>query len=262
MPHIIKKPSMPGQHTKLKQPQRLRIQQKPTMITLVDKLKNNLNLSDMIVRIMLKYDRKKFHPVKDFTVYYDRPKIIPNTKQTMSAPHIHAMTLQAMEPILERALVKVKGDYKKLNFNILDVGCGTGYVTATMAGMIHIKENRSRVVAIDIFDNLVQLTKRNLRNSGFSPELNRGKIVVRNKDGWQGHSVYAPYMFINVGASADKVPKTLYHQLDIGGAMLIPINGEYMLIQKVIKNSIITMVKKKLTDVRFVKLIKRNKNNK
>lgn len=259
MSHIIKKPSISGQHIKLKQPLHPRIQQKPTMRTLVDKLKFRLNLNDVIVKIMLKYDRKKFHPVKDFTVYYDRPKVIPNTKQTMSAPHIHAMTLQAMEPILQKALIKVKGDYKKLNFNVLDVGCGTGYVTATMAGMIHIKQNRSRVVAIDIFDNLVNLTERNLRNSGFSPELNKGKIVVRNKDGWSGHSVYAPYMFINVGARADKVPRILYHQLAIGGAMLIPINGEYMLIQKVVKNTITTMVKKKLTDVRFVELIKRNK---
>ena len=104
MSHIIKKSSIPGQHIKLKQPLHPRIQQKPTMRTLVDKLKFRLNLSDAIVKIMLKYDRKKFHPVKDFTVYYDRPKVIPNTKQIISAPHIHTMTLQAMEPILQKAL--------------------------------------------------------------------------------------------------------------------------------------------------------------
>jgi protein-L-isoaspartate(D-aspartate) O-methyltransferase len=231
----------------------------PTMTTLIQKLKLSLNLSDDIIKIIEKYDRKNFHPVKDFTVYYNRPKAIPNTKQTMSAPHIHAMTLQVMEPIVKTALLKVQGNYNKLNFNILDVGCGSGYVTATMAEMIRIKRNRSRVVAIDIFDNLVNLTQRNLRNNGFLTELNKGKIVVRNQDGWSGYSVYAPYMFINVAARADRVPAILYHQLAIGGTMLIPINGEYMLIQKIVKNSIITMVKKKLTNVRFVELIKRNK---
>ena len=230
------------------------------MKSLVHKLKTKLKLSDKIVKTLLKYDRQKFHPHKNVSSYYNRPKVIPGTQQTMSAPHIHAMALQAMEPFLNKDLLRVKGDYKKLKFNVLDVGCGTGYVTATMADMIRIKQNKSRVVAIDIYDDLVRLTENNLKNNGFMNEIKRGKIVVRNKDGWGGHSVYAPYMFIHVGAGADKLPRILYHQLAINGGMLIPINGEYMLIQKIVKNGTITMTKKKLTDVRFVKLVKRNFN--
>ena len=38
------------------------------------------------------------------------------------------------------------------------------------------------------------------------------------------------YKFINVGASTDKIPALLYHQLDINGVMLIRINVEYTLI--------------------------------
>lgn len=230
------------------------------MKSLVHKLKVRLNLSDKVVETLLKYDRQKFHPHKNISAYYNRPKVIPGTQQTMSAPHIHAMALQAIEPFLNKALLKVKGDYKKLKFNVLDIGCGTGYVTATMADMIKIKQNKSRVVAIDIYDNLVRLTENNLKKNGFMNEIKKGKIVVRNKDGWTGHSVYAPYMFIHVGAGADKLPNVLYHQLAINGGMLIPINGEYMLIQKIVKNGTITMTKKKLTDVRFVKLVKRNIN--
>ena len=49
----------------------------------------------------------------------------------------------------------------------------------------------------------------------FMNEIKKGKIVVRNKDGWTGHSVYAPYMFIHVGAGADKLPNILYHQFHL-----------------------------------------------
>lgn len=231
------------------------------METLVNKLKLKLNLSDEIIETLLTYDRQKFFPYKNISIYHNRPKRIPKTEQTMSAPHIHAITLQQLEPVLKEELNKVKGNYKNLKFNILDVGCGTGYVTATMANMIRIKENKSRVVAIDIYDNLVKLTENNLKNNGFRYEINNGKIVVRNKDGWNGHSVYTPYKFINVGASTDKIPALLYHQLDINGVMLIPINGEYTLIKKTIKNGIINFNKKKILNVRFVKLIHRNKVN-
>ena len=86
------------------------------MKSLVHKLKVRLNLSDKVVETLLKYDRQKFHPHKNISAYYNRPKVIPGTQQTMSAPHIHAMALQAMEPFLNKALLRVKGDYKKLKY--------------------------------------------------------------------------------------------------------------------------------------------------
>lgn len=230
------------------------------MIVLINKLKKKLNLEQDIIDCILKYDRQKFYPINDITIYYNRPKIIKGTNQTMSAPHIHAITLQKFNIILQKELLKVKNKYHKLKFNVLDVGCGTGYTTATISEMLKIKENKCKIIGVDINDYLINLTLNNLKKTGFKNEIKNGKIVIRNKDGWEGHSVYAPYKFINVAANALSIPNILYHQLDINGIMLIPINGEYMLIKKIVKNGNITMTKTKLMNVRFVKLIKFNKN--
>lgn len=229
------------------------------MNTLVNSLKIKYNLSEEIISILKKYDRKKFHPVKNNSIYYNRPKLIPNTQQTMSAPHIHAMALQIMFPFVKSELLKVKNDYRKLKFNMLDVGCGTGYVSALMAEMIQIKKNKSKLVCIDVDDYLVKLTKKNLQNNGFLFEIQSDKIIVKNINGWEGFVLNSPYMFIHVGASANELPIELYNQLAVNGALLIPINNDYVLIEKIKKDGKIVMKKKILANVRFVKLIKNKK---
>ncbi len=223
------------------------------MDKLIIKLTIDLNLNSNIVKVLKKHDRKNYLHKHGNKIYNNRPHIINlKIQQTMSAPHIHAMALKQMQVFLRKSLRKVKGDYKKLKFNILDIGCGTGYVMATMAEMIHIKENHSKIVGIDVYKSLVTLTENNLRKNGFNNEINTRKIIVKCGDGWKGDALHRPYSFIHVGADANELPEKLFEQLEIGGGMLIPINGEYILIEKKVKKS-------KITNVRFVELIKENK---
>ena len=226
------------------------------MNSLVNTLKNKYNLNDEVVRILKLYDRIKFHPIKNKTIYYNRPKLIPNTKQTMSAPHIHAIALNIINSFVNEELKRIGGNYNNLKFNVLDVGCGTGYITAVTAEILKLKINRSKVIGIDINDKLVELTKKNLVENGFFHDLDKNKIIIKKINGWDGYYLESPYMFIHVGASASVLPINLYNQLAINGVLLIPINNDYMLIKKINYNGKIKMVKKKLFDVRFVKLVK------
>jgi protein-L-isoaspartate O-methyltransferase len=56
---------------------------------------------------------------------------------TMSAPHMHAHCLEVLEPVLQEAA------------SVLDVGSGTGYLTACMGHMVTCKiRNTSRVNSV------------------------------------------------------------------------------------------------------------------
>tara|TARA_B100001123_G_scaffold50798_1_gene52398 strand:- start:673 stop:1395 length:723 start_codon:yes stop_codon:yes gene_type:complete len=223
------------------------------MDKLIVKLVIDLNLNSNIVKVLKKHDRKHYLHTHGNQIYHNRPHVINlKTHQTMSAPHIHAMALKQMQIFLKRSLKKVKGDFKRLKFNVLDIGCGTGYVMATMAELLHIKENHSKVVGIDVYKSLVNMTEKNLRKNGFEHELKTRKMIVKCGDGWKGDALHGPYSFIHVGANAIEMPEKLFHQLAVGGGMLIPINGEYILIEKQLKKS-------KITNVRFVELIKENR---
>ena len=69
---------------------------------------------------MEKTDRKYYAPKNP---YLDTPQYI-GYGATISAPHMHAYALE----FLKDNLVKAK--------NVLDVGSGTGYLTAAMSYMI------------------------------------------------------------------------------------------------------------------------------
>jgi protein-L-isoaspartate(D-aspartate) O-methyltransferase len=222
---------------------------------LVNHLKNRLYLSPNVEKVLRKNDRGNYcggNCRND--IYDDSPYLLDRRiMQTMSAPHIHATAIEKMNIYLQSFLNKVDNNYSKLKFNVLDIGCGSGYVTACMADLIHIGQNDSKVVGIDIYSSLVKLTHKNLKKyPRHSKQLNRKNIIIKCQNGWNGFISEAPYHFIHVGAMADNIPKTLFNQLIIGGGMLIPINSKYCLITKTGNK---TMKIDHLYGVRFVEFI-------
>lgn len=147
--------------------------------------------------------------------YMDRPSGLI-LEQTISAPHMHAYAVKLLS--------------KKLfnNGSILDVGCGSGYLTAIFGYYVGVHKNSGNVVGIDIYDEIVKLSIDNIKR--YNPELYiTNRINIVKSDGWLGYppKLKKPlYDCIHVGARADKLPLHLWHQLKPGGMILIPIGNE------------------------------------
>jgi protein-L-isoaspartate(D-aspartate) O-methyltransferase len=144
-------------------------------------------------------------PRHEFTVeryrdqaYEDHPLPI-GQEQTISQPYIVALMLEAL------AL--------KPADRILEVGTGSGYVTALLTELTAevFSIERHAALADQARELLARLRYRN------------AKVITG--DGTQGFREYAPYDAILVSAAASEVPEALLAQLVEGGRMIIPIGS-------------------------------------
>ena len=127
--------------------------------------------------------------------------------QVISAFNVHAMACEALYPALVRP-----------NARILDVGCGSGYLTAVFARL----NPSATVYGVECRPELVELSRNNLMK-GDGDLLSGGRVVVVHGDASQGYPYGAPYDAIHVGAAAEELPMALVNELKVGGMMLIPI---------------------------------------
>ncbi|CAI5451717.1 unnamed protein product [Caenorhabditis angaria] len=209
---------------------------------LVANLKKNGVFSSERVRIAMELvDRADFAKNNP---YEDSPQRI-GFNATISAPHMHAAALEYLKDHLEPGC------------SALDVGSGSGYLTACMGIMVG---SNGSVVGIEHIPELVKLGIKNLeKNHGNL--LKTGNIKIIEGDGRLGYPSNAPYNAIHVGAAAQGVPQSLIEQLAAGGRMMIPVemktgNQVFMQIDKQ-QNG--TIVEKVVEHVVYVPLTDRNK---
>ena len=204
-------------------------------------------------------DRRYF--VKSSAVaYIDSPQSIPG-KQTISAPHIHWMTLTHMWDRLQ-VWKRLHPQASSTLPRILDIGCGSGYVVALACAALdyfskqnpsyQLESSKIHVFGIEYLPSLVEYGKKCLETwaSEYTP-LCQYQIV--HKNGWEGDDTHQPYLFINVGAQMDRVPRTLLQQLMKEGALLGPLQNDYILFTN--GHAYNTYMMRYLTSVRFVPLI-------
>jgi protein-L-isoaspartate(D-aspartate) O-methyltransferase len=128
--------------------------------------------------------------------YEDHPLPI-GVDQTISQPYIVAAML---EQLALRA-----GD------RILEIGTGSGYVTALLSVLC------AEVYSVERHAALASEAEATLRRLGY---LNVG---IRTGDGRLGWVEYAPFDAILVSAATAEMPPALFAQLTEGGRMILPV---------------------------------------
>ncbi|KAG6587436.1 Protein-L-isoaspartate O-methyltransferase 1, partial [Cucurbita argyrosperma subsp. sororia] len=196
--------------------------------------------SKKVSEVMESIDRAFFVP-DDAPPYVDTPLPI-GYNATISAPHMHATCLQLLEKHLQPGM------------RALDVGSGTGYLTACFALMIGPE---GRAVGVEHIPELVASSIENINKSAAAPLLKEGSLSLHVADGRQGWPECSPYDAIHVGAAAAEIPPALIDQLKPGGRMVIPVGNIFQDLMVVDKDADGSVNIHNETSVRYVPLTSR-----
>ena len=165
-----------------------------------------------IIKAFKAIDRKDFVlPGDEDRAYEDRPLSI-GYGATISQPTTVAIMLEKLQPEL--------GD------KILEIGTGSGYLTALLAKIIG---GKGKVFSIERISELKGLAEFNLRKYNFR---NAALFVGDGKAGLAG---YAPFDGIISSASGDEMPESWETQLKIGGRIVAPIGDSLVVLDKASK---------------------------
>lgn len=173
--------------------------------------------------------RERFVPPEHTEdAYADRPLPI-GYGQTISQPYIVALMVQALDP---------RPDYR-----ILDIGAGSGYQTAILAGLV------SHVYAIERIEKLTE------KATAVLASLNVTNVTMCTGDGSMGMPAEAPFDGIICGAGGPDVPECWGDQLTDGGRIVMPVGGPHSQVLVAVEKHGDRIRRRELCGVRFVKLI-------
>ena len=155
---------------------------------------------ERVLKAMLSVRRHQFVAAQFSEQAYEDHPLPIGAGQTISQPFIVALMLQLLEV--------VAGE------KILEVGTGSGYVTALLA------ELGAQVFSIERHPALADRAREVLAALGYS------NVKVFTGDGSLGLPAHAPFDAIIVSAAAPDLPRALLSQLREGGRMIVPVGRE------------------------------------
>jgi protein-L-isoaspartate(D-aspartate) O-methyltransferase len=148
---------------------------------------------------MLRVPRHEFVPEPFRAETYDDHPLPIGEGQTISQPYVVAVMLESLQ--------------LKPGDRVLEIGTGSGYVTALLA------ELAAEVFSIERHDVLAANARAVLARLGYN------KIQIFTGDGTLGLPAYAPFDAILVSAATPHVPPALIAQLREGGRMIVPVGS-------------------------------------
>jgi protein-L-isoaspartate(D-aspartate) O-methyltransferase len=157
-------------------------------------------ISDMrVLDAMLRVPRHEFVPEDQRHRAYEDNALPIGDGQTISQPYVVALMLDALQ--------LASSD------KVLEIGTGSGYVTALLA------ELAAQVFSVERHPALANSARDVLSALGYS------NIRVFTGDGTLGLPAVAPFDAILVSAAARALPSALLTQLRDGGRMMIPVGS-------------------------------------
>ena len=163
---------------------------------LIDHLHRNIR-DKRVLEVMAALPRELFVPEKVRKLAYTDQPLPIDAGQTVSQPYITAYMTESLE---------LKGTEK-----VLEIGTGSGYQTAVLAGLA------ARVITVERVPSLLKSAQALLDKLGYkNVEIHQAGEEL----GWQAEM---PYDAIIVTAGAPDIPGDLLKQLATGGRMVIPI---------------------------------------
>ena len=150
-----------------------------------------------VLEAMARVPRHEFAPERYRDQAYEDHPVPIGEGQTISQPYIVAIMLEAL------ALSPAD--------RVLEVGTGSGYVTALLA------ELAAQVVSVERHAALADAARDLLVRMGYT------NVKVTVGDGSQGFAEGAPYNAIIVSAATAEVPPALLAQMAEGARMIIPV---------------------------------------
>ena len=152
-----------------------------------------------VLDAMLRVPRHEFVPEPYRSEAYEDHPLPIGESQTISQPYVVALMLESLQ---------IASTDK-----VLEVGTGSGYVTALLA------ELAAKVFSIERYPALADNARKVLATLGYS------NIQVITGDGTLGLPAAAPLDAILVSAAAPNLPHTLLTQLRDGGRMIVPVGS-------------------------------------
>ena len=186
----------------IKEIQPMPFQKFSTEEALITSLKNsNILRTPLVEDAFRKIQRHWFCPNNP---YFDS-SIDIGCGMCISAPHMHIWALELFKDRFAKAQ------------SILDVGCGTGYITAISAFLAP----QANVTGIEIFELLKTSSQHTCDNH--LPSNITKRIHWDTVNGEKGYLENAPYDIIHVGFMCKQIPQALIDQLSPGGRLVIPV---------------------------------------
>lgn len=168
---------------------------------MIDSQLRTRGISDpRVLMAMLRVPRDAFVPeICRAEAYEDHPLPI-GEDQTISQPYVVAVMLQSLQ--------------LKPTDIVLDVGTGSGYVTALLAQLA------AQVFSVERHPTLADRARETLAALGYT------NVKIFTGDGTLGLPAHSPFDAIIVSAAARVVPPALISQLREGGRMIIPVGSD------------------------------------
>lgn len=172
--------------------------------------------SPNLIEAFEKIDRVDFVP-ENFKndAYLNQPLPI-GFGQTISQPLTVAFMLELLEP--------------KTDEKILDVGAGSGWVSALIAQVVGEK---GKVLAMERIPELCEFGKQNLDKYNF---IEKGIVELICGDASKGYVKGAPYDKIIAAAAGQEVPSAWKEELKIGGRLVMPVGNSILVLDKISQN--------------------------